>query len=86
MMCQFVHHKTFVFHEHSKLESSTSLPGGNLVDGLPPVVSRGPFEIFFVISEKFRLRILMKPRAFYIIRFEKFENHSGTPRKNREQC
>ena len=39
MMCQFVHDETFVFHEHSELESSTSLPGGNLVDGLPPVVN-----------------------------------------------
>ena len=38
-MCQFVHHETFVCHEPSELESSTSLPGGNLVDGLPPVVS-----------------------------------------------
>ena len=35
MMCQFVHHETFVCHEPSELESSTSLPGGNLVDGLP---------------------------------------------------
>ena len=114
MMCQFVHHETFVCHEPSELESSTSLPGGNLVDGLPPVVSDRLVELsfgarrvilrgwcflallvilrscifwdFFVISEKFRLRILMKPRAFYIIRFEEFENHSGTPRKNREQC
>ena len=46
MMCQFVHHETFVCHEQNELESSTSLPGGNLVDGLPPVVSS------FVISEK----------------------------------
>ena len=42
------------------------------------------FWDFFVISEKFRLRILMKLWAFYIIRFEEFENHSDTPRKNRE--
>ena len=39
MMCQFVHHETFVCHEPSELESSTSLPGGNLVDGLPPASS-----------------------------------------------
>ena len=130
MMCQFVHHETFVCHGKNKLESSTSLPGGNLVDGLPPALSRvilrgwcflGLLVIlrwlvefsfgvrrvilrgwcflallvilrsyffwdFFVISEKFRLRILIKPGAFYIIRFEEFENHSDTPRKNREHC
>ena len=39
MMCQFVHHETFVCHEPSELESSESLLGENLVDGLPPVVS-----------------------------------------------
>ena len=39
VMCQFVHHETLVCHEPSELESSTSLPGGNLVDGLPPVVN-----------------------------------------------
>ena len=55
MMCQFVHHETFVCHEPSELESSTSLPGGNLVDGLPPVVSwgRGRFEIFLWFLRNF---------------------------------
>ena len=43
MMCQFIHHETFVCPEQNKLESSTSLPGGNLVDGLPPAV--GLFSI-----------------------------------------
>ena len=38
-MSQFIHHETFVCPGQHKLESSTSLPGGNLVDGLPPVVS-----------------------------------------------
>ena len=46
-MCQFVQHETFVCHEPSELESSTSLPGGNLVDGLPPVVSDYNTQVCF---------------------------------------
>ena len=42
-----------------------------------PTLFVGAFEVF-LISKKFRPRFLLKPRAFYIKRFEEFENHSGT--------
>ena len=36
--------------------SSTSLPGGNLVDGLPPAASMKIFLInYFLLSQKFRV-------------------------------